>query len=141
MARLSVDKRVYDNADVVIAMLGDIPAGVTELEYSSETAHEKLYGIGDRKPIGYSMGQKDFSASMTLAMPEVIRIEDRIQGEKDLTRIEPFWLIVTYTNESYKVVVDKLFVKFQNQGRNVNGDTGLTRQLDLFVLDIQFNVV
>ncbi len=141
MAVANVNDRAYDKADVVITLLGDIPAEVSEVSYGKEVDHQLNYGMR-RKPTSWSMGKESYNGSLTLAMREIVKLEDAIVvGEKDLIRIQPFDIFVTYVNEYQKVVTDKVTAKFKNHGREVTDDMGLSKQFELFVLDVVFNIV
>lgn len=141
MAEVYVGDRAYDKADVKIAMLGDLPAEVSEISYAKEVEHQLNYGMR-RKPTSWSMGKESYSGSITLSMHEVVKLEDAIvEGEKDLTRIKPFKIFVSYINEYQKLITDKITAKFKNHGRDVNDDMGLSKQFELFVLDVEFNIV
>jgi len=141
MADVYVGDRAYDKADVKIAMLGDLPAEVSEISYGKEVEHQLNFGMA-AKPTSWSKGKESYSGSITMSMHEVVKLEDAIiVGEKDLTRIKPFKIFISYINESQKFVTDKVFAKFKNHGREVTDDMGLSKQFELFVLDVEFNIV
>lgn len=135
-----INGKAYDSADVEVMVLGKPILEVTEISYDKDVDHQLNYGMR-AKPTSYSKGKESYSASLGLMMHEVVGIEDSIQtGDKDLTAIKPFQIMVSYLHESGKIVTDKIYAKFKNHGREVNGEMGLSKVFELFVLDIKFNV-
>lgn len=141
MAKIKVGDKAYDSGDVVITLLGNSPNEVTEITYGVEQEHQLNYGLGSNKATSWSMGRENPTSTITMSMREVVAIEDSIQGNsKNLMSIAPFEIYITYVNEYAKIVTDKVLCKFQNQGREVNGQMGLGKQFQLFTLDTEFNI-
>ncbi|WP_345369330.1 hypothetical protein [Algivirga pacifica] len=123
-----------------VNLLGKDLIEISEVSYSTEREHQLNYSLGNDKATSYSMGKYSHSASLTLYMSEVVAVENAMGGDKDLTKIKPFQVTVTYADESGNVITDKLWVKFQSQGREVTGEMGLAKQFDMFAIDIKYNV-
>lgn len=137
MSIIKRNGKAYDSGDVTIAMFGSIDYEVTEIEYNTEQEHQKNYSLGSNKGSSWSMGNIEDTASMTLRLASISAIEKAAGG--DLLKIKPFDINVTFVNEFNDIVNDTLTVKFQNQGRTVDGAMDLKKQYTLFVLDIKYN--
>lgn len=129
--------KAYDSGDVTVALFGSVSYEVTEISYNTEQEHQKNYSLGSNKGTSWSMGKIDESASITFRLSSMSAIEKAADG--DLLRIKPFSINVTVTNDSNDIINDTLWVKFQDQGRDINGDMDLKKQCKLFVLDIDYN--
>jgi len=130
------NKKAYDSGDVT-GFINGIPVNFVDISYSKEKENQLNPTLGGNT--SWSEGKESFSASATIMMDDIIPIEDAAGG--DLTSLQPFEINVSFTNRYNKVVVDKLVCRFSKQGREVTGDMGLQMQYDLFVLDMQFNVM
>ncbi|KXX70780.1 hypothetical protein [Flammeovirga sp. SJP92] len=139
MSTARINGKAYDSSDVNVAILGRPIIEVTEVSYNSEREHQLNYRLGSGKPSSYSEGKYSYSASITLLMSEVVGIENAMGGDKDITKIKPFPITVAYLNDDNDIVVDVITAKFQSQGREVDGEMGLSKQFDLFVLNIEYN--
>lgn len=137
--KIKKNGKAYDSGDVVITLLGGIANEVSEMVYNTEQEHQLNYGLSN-KATSWSMGKEKPNASITMSMKEVVAIENAAPG-RNLLKIKPFDINVSYVNEYNVIVNDTVTVKFQSQGRNVNGEMGLMQQFDLFALDIDFNNV
>jgi len=141
MANLKKGNKAYDSADVTIFAMGNSPSEVSEITYGHEREHQLNYFIGSDDAQSWSMGKKTPNGSWTLSMREIVAFEDSIEGgSKDLTNVKPFEVYVTYANEYNKIVTDKVVWKFAGQGREVNGQMGLSRQMPMFVLSVEYNI-
>ncbi|WP_052444843.1 hypothetical protein [Flammeovirga sp. OC4] len=134
-----INGKAYDSADVTVAILGVPIIETSEISYNSEREHQLNYALGSSKPTSYSEGKYSYNASITLYMSEVVALEKAMGGDRDLMKIKPFPITVSYANEDNDIIVDVIIAKFQSQGREVTGEMGLAKQFDLFVLDIQYN--
>lgn len=135
MATVIKGRKAYDSGDVSVFINGT-PINVSEINYESEQEHQLNYTLKD-EPTSWSKGKRNYSASISLMMEDVLPLEE--QGNGDLMSIKPFTINVTYVNEYNKLVNDTITAKFQKQGREVSGDMGLKKQYDLFVLGIEYN--
>ena len=59
----------------------------------------------------------------------------------DLLNIKPFPINVTLVDGYNQIVNDTILAKFQSQGRTVNTEMGLSKQYELFVLEVTYNRV
>ncbi len=136
MARINKNNKAYDSGDVTVTLLGNIVDEVEEITYETTQEHQRNYGLS-RLPKSWSQGKKEYSASITLPMAEAVAIENAADG--DILGIAPFDINVTFANDYNQVVNDTIVCKFASTGREVNGDMGLSKQYELFVLDIDYN--
>jgi hypothetical protein len=135
MAEIIKNNKAYDSGDVDVFING-IPTNVVEISYDTEQEHQVHHTL-KHDASSWGMGKKTHSASITLMMVDAIKLEDASGG--DLLNIRPFDINVTFTNEYNKIVNDTITAKFQKAGREVTGDMGLSKQYDLFVLNVDYN--
>ncbi len=135
-ARVVQGNKSYDSGDVKITLLGNEVNEVEEIVYETTLEHQRNYGLS-RTPKSWSMGKREYSGSITLPMHEAILIENAAEG--DVLSIKPFDINVTYLNEYNQIVNDTIYCKFESTGREVNGDMGLSKQYQLFVIGITYN--
>lgn len=139
MAIIRRNGKAYDSGDVTISIFGSVSYEVTELSYNTEQEHQKNYSLGSNKGTSWSMGKIDDNASVTFRLASLSAIEKAAGG--NLLKVKPFSINVTFTNEYNDIINDTLWVKFQDQGRDIGGDMDLKKQCKLFVLDIKYNNV
>src|SRR5688500_4363863 len=140
MTTVKKDGKAYDSGDAQITMLGSTESEITEITYGHDQEHQLNYALGGNEPVSWSRGKVSYTASVTMSMKTVVALEDAKGGDKRLENIRPFDIIVTYVNEFSKIVKDKIKCKFKGQGREVNGEMGLGKQFELFVLGIDYNI-
>jgi len=136
MAKIIKNGKAYDSGDVNVNMLGNPDVDVREISYSTKQEHQKNYGL-KRRARSWSQGKIEDSCSITLPMDEVVAIEKASGG--DLLKIKPFDINVSFVDEYNQIVNDTITCKFQEQGRDVNGEMGLGKQFEMFVLEIDYN--
>ena len=135
MSLIRKNGKAYDSGDVVVSIIGRIESEVKEITYSTEQEHQLNHSLNNRAS-SWSMGKITHTASVTLYMAAVVALEKKCNG--DLLSLKPFDINVTFTNEYNEVVNDTLTVKFKSQGREVTGEMGLSKQFELFVIDIKY---
>lgn len=136
MAKINKNGKAYDSGDVIVNMLGNPDVDVSEVTYGTTQEHQKNYGL-KRKARSWSAGKIDDTCSITFPMEEVVAIENAAGG--NLLSIKPFDINVTFIDEYNEIINDTITCKFQSQGRDVNGEMGLGKQYEMFVLDISYN--
>lgn len=134
-----VNGKLYDWADIVLAIAGVPVTGVTGIEYKDEQEVEMKYGAG-RYPVGFGKGRISCDGKITLYQEEVEAIQ-RQSPTGRLQDIAPFNIIVSYLPDTGIVSTDKLRnVVFKNNGRSWGeGDTGKTVEIDLAMSHIEWN--
>lgn len=137
MAEIRFVEKAFDSGDVTVALDGQLIDDVKEISYATEQEHQQNHSLRN-KATSWSKGKITDTASITLYMGAVVAIERASNG--NLLLRKPFLLTVTYVNVENVIVSDMILAKFQSQGREVNGDMGLAKQFDLFVIDIKYNV-
>ena len=137
--RIRRDGKAYDGGDATVTALGQVWEEVVEIDYNTTQEHQKNHTIGSRKATSWSLGKIDDTATITLMMNQAVSLENACQG--DLLSIKPFPIYVTFVDGFNQVVSDTILAKFQSQGRTVNTEMGLSKQYELFVLDIRYNRV
>ncbi|HOI27105.1 MAG TPA: hypothetical protein PLN63_05355 [Paludibacteraceae bacterium] len=136
---MNINGKSYDSANVHIAMFGSIYYEITKIDYAVKQSTAPHYSLGSNKPTSYSEGIEEYSASMELRLKSIFEIEKAAGGS--LLAIKPFDVVVTYVDSNNEIVVDKLKVKFTNQGRSVGSkDEDVVYNFDLMCLGIDFNV-
>jgi hypothetical protein len=126
----------YSSGDVVVTIAGLVDVDPSAIEYDYKYAHTARYGI-KRKPRGWNMGKVEYTGKITLPLDVVAEFE-KVSGG-DIAKIRPFPINVTFANEENDMIHDYIYCKFEGNGRNVKGDDGLEKELDLFVLDMKLN--
>lgn len=129
---------VYSAGDVVVTIAGMYDVNPSNIEYNSSYDHQYQRGI-KRKPRGWRMGQQNMDAKMTLALDVVSELE-RIAPNGDIAKLRPFPVTVTFANEDNELIQDYILAKFTGNGRSVTTDGELEKELELFPLDIKFNI-
>jgi hypothetical protein len=134
--------KAYDAADVTLELLGNVPAEVYALKYTTTTADQLNYTVGSTKASSWSKGREEHSASVTLSLGDTAAIESAAQkaGFAKITDIPPFAIVVQYFNEFGDRIIDRLMAKFMGTGRDVAA-SGMALQYEhnLLVLDIKYN--
>lgn len=136
MTAIRKNGKAYDSGDVLVTMLGNPDVEVSEISYETTQEHQKNYSL-KRKARSWSKGKIDDSCTLTLPMTEVVAIERAAGG--NLLDIKPFDINVTFVDEFNDIINDTITCKFQKQGREVTGEMGLSKQFEMFVLDIDYN--
>lgn len=136
MSEIIRNSKAYDSADVKVQING-VPIEVKSISYGNTQEHQLNYALGPN-PSSWSMGQIEPSASMTLAMGNVVPLELASGGS--LMNIKPFTITVEFVNEYNIIVVDKIIAKFKDEGRDVTGEMGLEKEYELFALSVELNV-
>jgi hypothetical protein len=129
---------VYSAGDVKVNVSGMNDVNPSNIEYGHSYPHEYQRGI-KREPRGWRMGGKEMNAKMTVAL-DVLSEFEKIAPFGDIAKIRPFPIVVTFANFENDMITDVLNVKFTGTGRNVTNDGELERELELFPLDIKYNV-
>lgn len=138
MSTITKNGKSYASADVQVSMFGSIDYEVTKLSYSVSQSNTANYSLGSASPTSYSMGKKTYTAEMTIAVKSLARIEKAAGG--DLLSIKPFPIVVTYVDDENEIIKDTLLVKFAKQGKSAELDKDVETSIELFCLDIKFNV-
>lgn len=140
MAVISRNGKTYDNASVQIAMLGSIDYEVTKLEYGSKQDHKANYSLGSNEASSYSMGKISHSCKLGLRLKSISEIEKAAGGS--LLKIKPFDIIVVFVDDENEIITDVVKVKFQEQGRELDGDGDgdIKKEFDMFCLHVDYNV-
>lgn len=136
MATIRKNGKAYDSGDVTVNMLGNSDVEITEITYETTQEHQKNYSL-KRKAHSWSTGKIEDSCTVTLPMTEVVAIEKA--AGSDLLSIKPFDINVTFSDEYNEIINDTITCKFQKQGREVTGEMGLSKQFEMFVLNIDYN--
>ena len=138
MSTITKNGKSYASADVQVSMFGSIDYEVTKLSYSVSQSNTANYSLGSASPTSYSLGKKTYTAEMTIAVKSLARIEKAAGG--DLLSIKPFPVVVTYVDDENEIIKDTLLVKFAKQGKSAELDKDVETSIELFCLDIKFNV-
>jgi hypothetical protein len=139
MSTILRNGKAYDSGDVVIAMFSSLSYEVLSIEYNTEQEHQRNHSLGSNEGTSYSMGKIDHNGSITLRLASGSNIEKAANG--NLLRIKPFDINVTIVNDDNDIINDTLTVKFQDQGRTIDGEMDITKQHTLFVLGVKYNNV
>lgn len=135
MADIIKGGKAYDSGDVQIAFDGIIVDEIKEIKYGVEQEHQLNFSMSN-EATSWSKGKRTPNASITMYMAAVVKFEKATAG--DLLARPPFWINITYVNDDAEIITDRIYAKFQSQGREVTGEMGLAQQFDLFALKVQF---
>ncbi len=137
MADVNRGGKAYDSADVKVQING-VPLNVKSISYGNEQEHQLNYGLS-KQAQSWSSGKITPKASMTLAMEDSLPLELAAKGGS-LLNVKPFLITVEFVNDYNIIVVDAIWAKFKDEGREVTGDMGLEKQFELFAIDVKLNV-
>lgn len=129
----------YSAGDVVVTLAGLFDVNPSAIDYGTTNDHEFQYGL-KRKARAWRMGKEAHTGKITLPLDVISSIE-RAAPKHRLALIKPFPINITFFNDDNEMIHDILIAKFKDQGRDVTADSDLGKELELFVLDIQYNVV
>lgn len=137
MGKITRNGKAYDSVDFS-AFLNGVPVEVTSAKYGNEQEHQLNWTLG-QDATSWSAGKRTPNCSLGFMMHDIVPIELASNGGSILD-IKPFWVTMTFTNEYNIIVVDKVLVKFQSEGREVTGEMGLKMEYPMFALDVKLNV-
>jgi hypothetical protein len=138
MGRIRRMGEEYSAGDVVVTMAGMRDIDADSISYDYNYAHVKQHGIR-RKGRSWRMGARECTCTVGLPLDMISEFE-KIAPRGDIALIRPFPINVVFLNAENEMIRDVIIAKFQGNGRNVTLDEGITREYELFVLDIQLNV-
>ena len=129
--------RAYDSGDADVNIDGDMFPGVYLLEYGIDQEHTLNYSLKNNAT-SWSKGKVNQNGKLGLYMADALALQKK--GGGSLIDLKPFWTTSTLTNEDQETITDRVFWKFKNDGRQINGDTGLKMEYEMFVIEVQLNV-
>ena len=127
----------YSSGDCVVTIGGIFDVNPNAIKYEYNYAHEYERGLR-RTPARWRMGSKDMSASITLSLDFIAKIE-RTFG--DIAKIKPFPINISFLNNEDFIIKDFIMAKFQGNGREVTSDGELAKEYELFVTQMALNVI
>ena len=128
----------YSSGDCTVVIAGVFDINPTAIEYDSKHAHTAYHGIR-RRLRTWGMGKEELTAKITLPIDVVAEFE-KVAPHGKIAFLRPFPINVVFLNLENEMIQDYLYVKFTGNGRSVTVDGELVKELELFPLDIQFNV-
>ena len=133
-----VNGKLYDWADIVVAIAGVPVTGIVGIDYSDKQEIQQKYGAG-RYPVGYAKGRITCTAKLVLYQEEVEAMQS-VAPNGRLQDIAPFNITVSYMPNSGVVKTDKLRnCIFTNNNRGwKEGETGHTVELEIIPSHIQW---
>ena len=136
MAVELINGNSYTWQAVVVNILGQPLFSIKSINYEVSQEKTNNYGAGNL-PVSRGRGAKEFSASMELAMDELVPLRNAVGGS--LVDIPAFDITITYVNGA-KTVTDVLKAcEFVNDGIDASqGDGELVRSFDLMPANIIF---
>jgi predicted heme/steroid binding protein len=135
MSTIRKNGKSYDSGDVVVTIDGTVYDEVKEITYNTDQEHQVNHSLAN-DATSWGMGKITHKASITLYMAAWVAIESKLGS--NILKARPFDIQVTYVDSYNTIINDTITAKFQSQGRDVTGDIGLSKQVDLFVLGIQY---
>lgn len=130
--------KAYDSGDVDVAIDGVMFPGVAKIVYEIAQEHQKNFSLKNRGT-SWSKGKINETGSLELYMEDAVELQKKSAG-RSLVDLKPFYTIVTFTNEENEVITDRIYWKFQKDGRSVDGSMGLKMEYEMFVIGIWLNV-
>lgn len=134
--KITRNGKAYDSGDVQVFIAGQ-EIEVTSIDYGNTQEHQRNYSLKN-KATSWSRGKIEPYCTIGFAMEEITPMEKAVAGS--LLDIAPFSVTVTFINEYNEIIVDKLLIKFQQEGREVTGEMGLRKDYEMFALDVELNV-
>jgi len=135
-----INGQEYAWEDIQIAVEGNSQplTNVLGVEYASKRKHENLMGAGS-EPVGMGRGNKDYEASITMRLGEVLKLQEAWGG--DITK-KVFTVTVAFANEGGKQTVDQLLYCRINELKKgmKQGDTSMEVELPLTIAGIKYNI-
>jgi len=129
----------YSWADIVCLIAGVPVTGITAVEYDDKQEVVNNYGAG-RYPVSRAKGRITCSAKITLAMDEVLAIQQQATNGR-LQDVAPFDIQVSYLPENGAIVHDVIRdCQFTTNSRKwAEGATNQPVELVLIVSKIDWN--
>lgn len=126
---------------ITVNLLGRDVEGITTLKYDDTVSIENVYGAG-RYPIGYSEGNYEATASLTLYKEELNALVSSLPPNTRLQDIAEFDITVVYEMKDGTVKRDKLRnCKITNNGVDVaQSDGSIATELTLRCSHIDWGV-
>lgn len=137
MAKVIKNNKAYDSADLESFIEG-APFEWDSISYNSEQEHQVNHTT-KAEADSWSMGKETHTCTATAKMHKLKELEKKAPEGK-LYKLKPFTITNSFVNEFNEIVTDILQLKFTNQGREVTGDMGLSKEFTMLVLDIKYNV-
>jgi len=136
MGKTLINGVAYSWSGINMNILGTDIKGFTEINYSEKQDKVNNYGAGV-EPVSRGYGRKEYSASITLEMKEVRRIQSAMPPGKSLLDIPAFPIAVSYLNGN-KVITDIIHkAEFTNNVvETKQGDSNIPVKLDLIIAGI-----
>jgi hypothetical protein len=123
-----------------VNILGRNIEGITKIQYTDNQEMNPEYGAGGY-PVGYSEGNYQATASVTLFMEEIIALQKSLTPGLRLQDIPPFDIVVSYTYNNMLVKDIIRNCKFKNNGREVGqGEGKVLVEMELLCSHIQWAV-
>lgn len=101
-------------------LLGRDVIGIEEFEYNDTTKKENAYGAGGM-PVGWTEGNYEAKASVTLYLEEEQAIQRALPAGKRLQDITIFDIIVQYAHPETGIIVTDIVHNCQFTGRSKTG--------------------
>ncbi len=139
MARIRRMGEEYSSGDAVITIAGMRDVDVDSINYDYKYGHTKQQGIR-RKGRSWRMGPRECNCSIGLPL-DVISEFEKIAPRGDIALIRPFPINIVFLNAENEMIRDLVIAKFQGNGRRVSPDEGITYEYELFVLDMDLNIM
>ena len=136
---VNINGNHYGWAQVELSINGITIADVVSISYEETQERELVFGAGNR-PTGYGDGNIECSASVTLKMEAVQKLQE-ISPDGRLQSIPPFEISVSFLNPQNDIVTDTLRnCLFTTNKRDLNqNDKSFDVDLDLLVTHIEWN--
>lgn len=145
MAQMKVNDRYYDWGQIEISIDGvdkTIVSDIIEISYEEKEEIKPRYGLGSM-PKGYAKGNIEFTGKITWnkeGFDKFILEVVKPKGYSRISQLPPVDINVHFLNdEQNRVITDQLKgVKFHSPKTGAKqGDTELTVETELFILDIK----
>ena len=131
-----INGTAYDWASIKIQILGVTVYGVSAINYGVTQEKTNNMGAGT-EPVSRGRGGKEYSASLTLEMKEIRRIQAALPAGSSLLDIPPFPIVVQYlvgTNLVTDVVNNAEFT--QQVVDTSQGDSTINMEMPLAIAGI-----
>lgn len=136
-----INGKAFSWSSVRCVLFGRSIVGFDEINYQDKTDAKGVYGRGT-EPYDSVVENYTANADVTLHMGEVVGIQRAAPAGTRIQYIDPFDIIVTYSEGGFLVKDILRGCRFVVNGRNAkNGAADAIKQkMDLFVLSIDYDV-
>lgn len=142
MSGLIINGKVRNYASVRVNLFGQTLQTLKAISYKRADAIDPVKVVGTAKPIGFTQGDEQYEASMTLLSEEVDTIQASLPPGTTIQDIPAFPISISYLGDNGQMVSHTLIgVKMKENGRTVEAGSNdaLSVEIPLYIGDINWS--